>query len=66
MSGQHIFISHASADDAFVKELHTKLELHNLTVWADSRNLVAGNKLALEIEQAIRDARGTCQPVLSH
>jgi hypothetical protein len=57
MSAKHIFISHASADDAFVKELREKLELLGLTVWADSRNLVAGNKLAPEIEQAIRDAR---------
>ena len=34
MSGQHqhIFISHATADDAFVKELRIKLELHGLTV----------------------------------
>ncbi|QQZ29827.1 TIR domain-containing protein [Thiothrix subterranea] len=59
MSGQHqhIFISHATADDAFVKALRIKLELHGLTVWADSRNLVAGNKLTPEIERAIRDSR---------
>ncbi|WP_308874958.1 TIR domain-containing protein [Thiothrix subterranea] len=58
MSGQHqhIFISHATADDAFVKALRIKLELHGLTVWADSRNLVAGNKLTPEIERAIRDS----------
>lgn len=55
--GKHIFISHASADDAFVKELRIKLELHGLQVWADSRNLVAGNKLTPEIEQAIRNSR---------
>lgn len=59
MSGQHqhIFISHATADDAFVKELRIKLELHGLQIWADSCNLVAGNKLTPKIEQAIRDSR---------
>lgn len=59
MSGQHkhIFISHATADDAFVKALRIKLELHGLTVWADSRNLRGGNKLWPEVAEAIRTAR---------
>jgi hypothetical protein len=57
MSAEHIFISHTTADDVFVKELREKLELLRRTVWANSRNLVAGNKLAPEIEQAIRDAQ---------
>jgi len=53
----HIFISHATADDNFVKELRIKLELHGLNVWVDSRNLRGGDQLKPEIEQAIRDAR---------
>src|SRR4051812_9184346 len=53
----HIFISHASADDAFVTELRTALEGHNLPVWVDSRNLRGGAKLQPEIERAIADAR---------
>ncbi|MBU1725053.1 MAG: toll/interleukin-1 receptor domain-containing protein, partial [Gammaproteobacteria bacterium] len=59
MSGQHqhIFISHATADDAFVKQLREKLELHHLNVWVDSRNLRGGDKLRPEIEEAIRTAR---------
>ena len=56
MSGQ-IFISHASADDNFVKELRIALEENRLSVWADSRNLRGGGKLAPEIETAIAQAR---------
>ena len=57
MTNKHIFISHASADDAFVKELRIKLELHGLDVWVDSRNLRGGDQLEPEINQAIKDAR---------
>ena len=53
---KHIFISHTSADDDFVRELRIKLELSGLVVWVDSRNLRGGNKLEGEIKQAILDA----------
>jgi len=53
----HIFISHTSADDPFVAELRKALEALGLEVWADSRELVGGNKLAPEIEMAIEQAR---------
>jgi tetratricopeptide (TPR) repeat protein len=53
----HIFISHASSDDAFVKELRLALEAHQLPVWVDSRALVGGNELAPEIDTAIEQAR---------
>src|SRR5215217_4938272 len=53
----HIFISHASSDDAFVKSLRTQLEESGLPVWVDSRNLRGGQKLAPEIENAIAEAR---------
>jgi len=56
MSG-HIFISHASADDDFVKKLRIALEESGLPVWADSRKLRGGDKLAPEIETAIAQAR---------
>jgi 3-phosphoshikimate 1-carboxyvinyltransferase len=39
MSRSPIFISHASKDDAFVRELRQKLEGLGLSVWVDSRNL---------------------------
>ena len=54
---KHIFISHATDDDAFVKDLRIKLELHDLTVWVDSRNLRGGDQLKPEIELAIKEAR---------
>jgi hypothetical protein len=57
MNNNHIFISHSSKDDDFVKDLRELLEGHGLTVWADSRNLRAGAELAPEIEQAIGQAR---------
>ncbi|MGH9768556.1 MAG: toll/interleukin-1 receptor domain-containing protein, partial [Blastocatellia bacterium] len=59
MASVHIFISHASKDDDFVRELRTALEHHQLPVWVDSRNLRGGAKLAPEIEQAIETARQT-------
>lgn len=55
----HIFISHASKDDDFVKELRTALESQRLPVWVDSRNLRGGAKLAPEISKAIKQARQT-------
>ena len=55
--GGHIFISHASADDDFVKALRTSLEESGLPVWVDSRNLRGGDKLSLEIQNAIDQAR---------
>ncbi len=39
MNPSHIFISHASKDDEFVKELRLALEAHQLPVWVDSRKL---------------------------
>jgi TIR domain-containing protein len=59
MYSAHIFISHASKDDDFVKELRAALESQRLPVWVDSRNLRGGAKLAPEIEQAIETARQT-------
>ncbi|HEX7774683.1 MAG TPA: TIR domain-containing protein, partial [Pyrinomonadaceae bacterium] len=56
MSG-HIFISHASSDDDFVKQLRTALEDSGLSVWVDSRKLRGGDKLSAEIENAIAQAR---------
>ena len=55
----HIFISHATKDDDFVKQLRLALEAQNLPVWVDSRNLRGGAKLAPEIDAAIEIARQT-------
>jgi tetratricopeptide (TPR) repeat protein len=57
VSNAHIFISHSSKDDDFVRELREALENYGLPVWADSRNLSGGSKLQREIEEAIENAR---------
>ena len=57
MTAGHIFISHATADDPFVRDLRQALESLGLTVWMDSRNLRGGDKLARQVEQAIEEAR---------
>ncbi|MCB0256855.1 MAG: CHAT domain-containing protein, partial [Anaerolineae bacterium] len=56
MPGGPIFISHATADDAFVSDLRQALESLNHAVWVDSRNLRGGDVLAAEIAAAIRAA----------
>ena len=57
MSNGPVFISHATSDDAFVRELRLVLEGLHIPVWVDSRNLRGGNALAPEIAQAIEQAR---------
>jgi hypothetical protein len=57
MSSNHVFISHASKDDAFVKDLRIALESQGILVWVDSRNLRGGNKLKPAIDKAIEQAR---------
>lgn len=52
----HIFISHASKDDKFVKELREALEANKHSVWIDTGNLRGGAKLAPEINEAIEQA----------
>lgn len=53
----HVFISHSSKDDGFVKELREALEGLGMSVWADSRELLVGSRLVPEIEAAIETAR---------
>lgn len=57
MSSNHVFISHASKDDEFVKDLREALEGLSIPVWVDSRKLRGGAKLAPEINDAIEQAR---------
>jgi TIR domain-containing protein len=45
MDSNRVFISHASADNAFVKELRIALKGQRIPVWVDSRNLRAGYRL---------------------
>ena len=50
MNSGKVFISHASADDEFVKELRQALEGLGIGVWVDSRELRGGAKLAPDID----------------
>jgi hypothetical protein len=62
----HIFISHATQDDAFVKHLRENLELRGLTVWVDSRYLTGGDKLKPKIFEAIEAADAFIFIISSH
>ncbi|MCX6926198.1 MAG: toll/interleukin-1 receptor domain-containing protein [Verrucomicrobia bacterium] len=55
MSNQ-IFISHATADHAVVKELREALEARGVAVWADSRELSGGEPLRTRVQKAIEQA----------
>ena len=55
--GQHLFISHSSQNDEFVKKLRATLELHGQLPWVDSRELTGGDALEAVIKEKIRTAR---------
>jgi hypothetical protein len=57
MSGNAIFVCHATQDDAFVGLLREALEAQGLPVWADSRGLSGGDALWPQIAGAIEKAR---------
>lgn len=52
-----LFISHASADDGFVRELRMALADHGQHGWIDSRELRGGSPLWTDIERAITQAK---------
>ena len=54
--GQHIFISHSSRNDPFVKKLRETLELFDELTWVDSRELTGGDELEATIEKNVRSA----------
>ena len=56
MSEFPIFISHASSDDEFVKELREKFAFFNVGAWVDSREISGGDPLEEKIVSAINDA----------
>lgn len=57
MNNSHVFISHSTKDDAFVKVLRQALEALGIRAWVDSRELAGGSKLEPEVERAIEGAR---------
>jgi len=54
----HLFLSHSSADDGFVRELRAALSDLGHEVWIDSRQLRGGDPLESEIQAAIEAAAG--------
>jgi hypothetical protein len=46
MSSGPVFISHATRDDAFVRDLRLALERQGIPDWVDSRNLRGGDHRA--------------------
>ena len=57
MTNPSVFISHASKDDRFVKALRQELEPQGVKIWADSRELLPGDELELEIQRAISNSQ---------
>ncbi|MEK7833634.1 MAG: CHAT domain-containing protein, partial [Acidobacteriota bacterium] len=57
MSSSHIFISHTTADDEFVKQLREALTSRGLSVWDDARYLRGGDELWPEVANAIATAQ---------
>ena len=55
--GNHVFISHTTKDDEFIKALRVGLERQGLKAYVDSRDLAPGNELVPEIGRAIDEAR---------
>ncbi|HKU75138.1 MAG TPA: TIR domain-containing protein [Pyrinomonadaceae bacterium] len=51
-----LFISHSSADDAFVRDIRAALADHGQEGWIDSRELRGGDPLWTEIQKAIETA----------
>jgi len=54
----HLFLSHSSADDGFVRELREALADLDQEVWIDSRQLKGGDPLWSAIQAAIEAAAG--------
>jgi tetratricopeptide (TPR) repeat protein len=54
----HLFLSHSTADDGFVRELREALADFGLKVWIDSRQLKGGDPLWSEVAAAIEAAAG--------
>jgi tetratricopeptide (TPR) repeat protein len=54
----HLFLSHSSADDGFVRELRQALADLGQEVWIDSRQLRGGDPLESAIQAAIEAAAG--------
>jgi tetratricopeptide (TPR) repeat protein len=57
MKEEHIFISHSDKDHTVIDNLSKALELQDLNVWVDNREVRAGDGLDRKIKTAIYKAR---------
>ncbi|MEL6654244.1 MAG: toll/interleukin-1 receptor domain-containing protein, partial [Bacteroidota bacterium] len=53
----HIFISHTTADDAFVRELNLSLQAQEVNTFVDSRDMSGGDEINVEVQKAIDAAK---------
>jgi hypothetical protein len=54
MLGEHVFLSHASADKRFVRKLADRLRLIGITPWLDELEIKPGASLIGEIERGLQ------------
>lgn len=66
MGQEHIFISHSTKNDAFVKKLRETLELFGELPWIDSRELTGGEEIETIIEEKDGIRRATATAVLTY
>jgi hypothetical protein len=55
--GHDVFISHATADKSFVRQLQEALIKSGLDVWLDETNLTVGDSLRRKIDEALSKSR---------
>lgn len=51
-----LFLSHASEDKAFVRQLADRLEAEGFEVWLDERNMTLGDSLLAKINEGLRES----------
>ena len=64
--GRHIFISHSSKDDNFVRDLRVNLEALGLSAWLDSRSTSEDSGLSSQVARAIEQARQVIVVISPH
>lgn len=59
MLPKQVFISHTTADDAFVAELRKALELQKVSIWVDSRQMRGSDVMWHKVAEAMEAAPAT-------
>ncbi|MEL6593337.1 MAG: toll/interleukin-1 receptor domain-containing protein, partial [Bacteroidota bacterium] len=53
----HVFISHTTADDAFIRKLNFALQELGVQTFVDSRDMSGGDEINVEVAKAIKSAK---------